>query len=405
MKKSLIMLGTLAGLTIVGSIFLAPNAFELKETRATLDDTSYTTYYLAAYCDGMSESDYWGLNSAIQVRFSDRNDDFSSGTLYEMTRIHKYNYYCLYRVTLPTSSVETYIQFGRWSQPGSSGALHNSFSANAGTKDAANYFKLTDWNEGEQIEHILSYVSAGYNTRRVWFKTTCDWWWNDGSLPSVWASNGSTGSRYLATMHYNNSDSTNYWYVDVPSDYTYFQFQRTDAAIKEKNNNVTTYHQFDNQKLHGILTFAGESVVPSLVDGGTYDQYFVNAYVEGYSSCLASNVNGYLAYPDMNSYVISKFSSWNAGTLSDVTQNDYSYGDYNDDGGSYYANAVRDSNGSVTCQEKISQILANYNSSQTVGNIVANQPTYESIAPIAAVGSIGAFAAGGFFLLKKKRVF
>ena len=131
---------------------------------------------------------------------------------------------------------------------------------------------------------------------------------------------------------------------------------------------------------------------------------FAAILLEGYSACLASEVNGFLAYPTLEEKFFSKMDETAFATpLTD----EYSYSDYVDNGNAY-GDSVSKGDGSYTVGDKIAQMKANYEAYQAetsaqAAALIGNESQNYLVVGAVSLVALAASVAGLAFIHRRKK--
>ena len=330
-----------------------------------------------------------GDDSLWPIIFSTNGNSASSCTLtannktYQMKKIQQSSSSSLFAVSILRSDLSSKIRF-----------RGGSFNFETESKTTTLTYKMNGTSTGTSVTTTNygtynRYRESSVSTRRLWFTFT--------SSVNGYFSLFSSNNRFMMNRITNNIDSRDYYYVDIPTDRTTFSLQYINVAF-ETTVEVLASRSYTNAELQRFnIVDVSNKTIDEYVTTDGYDQYLINEYLRGFSSCSDSDINGYNAYPYISS-VVSHFTSYESGTLSDVSQDDYLRSDY-DDG--YISTSIRGGM-SVTAQEKLDEIQANYLSHQN--RIINNDDTSNRNMWIIIITSLLTISAvSSYFLIKRKK--
>lgn len=131
---------------------------------------------------------------------------------------------------------------------------------------------------------------------------------------------------------------------------------------------------------------------------------FAAILLEGYSACLASEVNGFLSYPTLEEKFFSKMDET---ALAAPLTDEYSYSDYVDNGNAY-GESVSKGDGSYTVGDKIAQMKANYEAYQAetsaqAAALIGNESLNYLAAGAVSLVALAASVAGWAFIHRRKK--
>lgn len=330
-KKSLVVISSvLTGVFLLGSIIYASHTnVEQKEVVATnVGDETYRTFLLST-------------NDKVTV--DEMNISFDNfATSSKMTLIQDASSKMkLFAVRVPSSSVSSQVYFRNDS---------HSVRGNTPATDSTNYYVMNGSSTASSITNNIGklnhYVPSAYTTRRVWITLSKD---VNGFL-------GLFGSdyRYMFNEFINSEDSRTYYYVDIPYNLNNFNISYVNGDCSG-NNIIIARNTFSNSTMHRINYIDVDKQTISQYDPVGLDQYFINEYLKGFSTCLGSDINGYEAY---DPYIVNMMSYYHldASLLNDVYQDDYLKSDY-DDG--YQATSIRGGY-IVSASSKLAELHSHY---------------------------------------------
>lgn len=252
--------------------------------------------------------------------------------------------------------------------------------------------------------------NATYLTTRVFVhNSNAGQWQSDGAKTAVrtWNQEGAV-TVYDTNWVNAGTEEAPAWvgYADIPlTDLSGLQFVRVDPTDLTVNWGYAP---------NLVMTGAWSSTIHSIKEYDwtwTYEELnlsyispeFASILLEGYSVCLPSEVNGFLAYPTLEQNFFSKMNdaALNAPlsdeySYRDYVSNDYSYGENVSKGGSHYM--VRD---------KIAQMKASYEvyeagtSAQAVASVGQEKGDYWIVGAVSLL-AVTAVVGGWAFLQQRK---
>ncbi len=251
-----------------------------------------------------------------------------------------------------------------------------------------------------------------YQTTRVFVHNSYAGNWQSGGAKTgirTWDSAGN-GTIYDTNWVNAGTEEQQVWigYADVGiSDIAGAQLMRLNP------NDITNIWDY-GPNFDGV-SGAWSSRIYSLSEYGTSWSYqdldlnyvspdFAAILLEGYSVCLASEVNGFLAYPTLEEKFFSKMDE---AALAAPLTDEYSYSDYVDNG-SAYGESVSKGDGSYTVGDKIAQMKANYEAYQAetsaqAAALIGNENQNYLAAGAVSLVALAASVAGLTFIHRRKK--
>ena len=334
-KKSLVVISSvLTGVFLLGSIIYASRTnVDQKEVAATnVGDETYQTFLLST--NGQITTD------DMYISF----DNFASSQ--EMQLIQSFSSKDkMFSVSVPNSSISGDKAYFRNSS--------HSFNQNTSLEDSTHFYNVQNSGGGvagsiHTVAKARNHIESSYLTRGLWFTLSSD---VSGFL-GIFSNN----VRYMFNAVTNSVDSRTYYYVDVPAGFTSFNMSYVNG-IGDTNTKIveTASAPYSNAVLQRINYVNVNSKTMSQYDPTGLDQYFINEYLKGFSTCLDSDINGYNAY---DPYILNMMSYYHldASLLDDVYQDDYLKSDY-DDG--YKTTSIRGGY-VVSAKDKLDELDSRY---------------------------------------------
>ena len=163
---------------------------------------------------------------------------------------------------------------------------------------------------------------------------------------------------------------------------------------------AVAYTAGDNNKVWKI-NLASEvwSISKGAIVDRIYSSFFAKV-LEGYLTCLESEVNGYLAYDDLDSNLLPKAEGvWNMeGNLGDEVVNDFAN---NQEGIDNYATGTRGNE--VDAYDKYQMMYNLYTAHTVKTQNIGYFENNNAIALIIGIALVGLTSIAGLYVLKKKR--
>ncbi|MCI1244935.1 MAG: hypothetical protein LKG11_03205 [Bacilli bacterium] len=251
-------------------------------------------------------------------------------------------------------------------------------------------------------------LAPGYQTTRLWMGLgEYMSWWEDAPTTAVKAYNGGEAVLYEATRIVSSKDSSAvYWYADVPVGLDSYQFVRLDKTYPQSiwNSSVATTigETYMINVVSAPVDASGDySITKSAISESAADGAIAARILEGYTTCLSSEINGYNAQPGLQENLISRLDEASYGDFESEAISDYSYGVYDSDGGEYQSDHPRSA--TTTGAEKWAQMSAMYvASSLAIGP--RGDGVSDGMATIGAVGILLGFAFVDFLLYRREKL-
>ena len=368
--KLTIFLSVFCGVFLLGSLlFVSPQNNKVNAT--DVGDETYKTFLLST--NGYSPDD-------MSLSF----DNFVSSS-YQMKVIQTNTNSKLFYASVPNSNISgTNVYFRNSSR---------SIVANTTRRNDTNAYYLNGTNTVSacttSIGTACDYLESSYQTRRLWFTLSS----SVSGFPGVYVE--ATGKRYMLTEISSGEDSRTYYYVDIPSNVTAFAFNYVNDEIG-KNNSVISKATYTNVVMHQINYVNITDKNMSKYNDAILDQYVINEYLRGFSSCLASDTNGYGAFPYISN--IMGYYHLSESLLDEVYQNDYLPSDY-DNG--YIATTIKDGY-VISALTKYQELQSNYslhNNRVVLSSIDGNN---SNTLIIVLFGILSFASVGGYLFLSRR---
>ena len=252
--------------------------------------------------------------------------------------------------------------------------------------------------------------NATYLTTRVFVHNSNAGQWQSGGAKTAVRTWNQEGAVTVYDTNWVNAgtEEAPAWvgYADIPlNDLSGLQFVRVDPADLTKNWGYAP---------DLVMTGAWSSTIRSIKEYDwtwTYEELnlsyispeFASILLEGYSVCLPSEVNGFLAYPTLEQ---NFFSKMNDAALNAPLSDEYSYSDYASNGYSYGEN-VSKGDSHYTVRDKIAQMKASYEayeagtSAQAAAFVGQESGNYWIVGAVSLVTE--AAAVGGWAFIQQRR--
>ena len=303
----------------------------------------------------------------------------------EMKMIQKYNNYSLFIAYLPSSKL-----------PSDNGTIYfrdNNYSINALYRTSTMFYNYTSNNyigpNNGTFALASSTIQSSYTSRRLWFTLSSE----QNAFIGLYSSN----VRYMLTRISNRVDNRYYYYADVPVNNNKFTIQCITDYINNTKYNIGSERTYFEAEMHRINYIDTSSSSISKYEPIGLDSEFINEYLKGFSSCLDSSKNGYLAYSPYISEMMSYYHL-DLSNLDNVYQDDYQSSDY-DDG---YKNTSIRGGQTISALDKLNEIASNYASknNRIINNIdVSSDKTISLI--IISIIIVGTFTGYIYYRYKK----
>lgn len=291
------------------------------------------------------------------------------------------------------------VEFYRCS-PGNTGTRWNKSSWNS-NPSSNNYCQITNWDESSNWSSVTSGVDETYEvastspstaTKRIWVDPKNNFY-DANARAALRVFNGDVhyktyilggSSQYVNMTH--EGDTQYFFYVDIPVSYdcqlvrlhNAFNFVWTYSA---NFSTVTGY----NPTLIMFSWDAAASLSPGGLDNNNnYTVEYAERVLDGYSTCLDSPINGYGAYPNINTNILSKLSSAKLTQLRSATFSAPGFGTRT------YGDKIDLMSNSGSSLSNIRFVVLDPSSTSTTLTVI--------IITVIALGSVG-----GFFLIKRKK--
>ena len=243
-------------------------------------------------------------------------------------------------------------------------------------------------------------LSASSSTRRVWTRPNFDDWYANSAITAIraWGGDAGTEAIYNTTSLKDSVNNLFYWYADVPTNVTGFQAVR----LNPSDNTIWSYS----------ANFAPEnSTQVTFINGWSSNSYGVigypnmtaniaAAYVDGYCSCVDSDVNGFQAALLLKNNVYDNMSDTEKTTFASTPLVDFSYSEYSGNSNSY---SGLTKNTSTTAGEKYTFIQNKYAAHTSPAAVVSSSADKASTLVLGGIAGVAVLAAGGYFFVCKKK--
>lgn len=334
-KTTLLFLSLLSFLSIGMSFVISPSVNEADATN--IRGESYKTYVFSIE-DHPSDT--------MDIAFTSNSDYSNPINRTTMTKINDY----MFEVFVPSSITDSYVVF-----------YGDNYECTVSYRNATSIlstFSRHGYVSGD-FGNSFRYLQSSYTTRRMWFRLDH---MSTNYYPVLFDNNG---LRYIMNKIHNYIDGFDYYFVDVPVNISSFYiveylYDGSNTRISSNKFLVSSvetrevmYFDFDSLKEISNITMPG------------CDQYIVNEYLKGFSTCLDSSINGFGAFSSFIKPFVDNFVSYQGGTLSDVYQDDYLKSDY-DNG--YIDTSIRGGN-TVSALDKFNALMSSSGHSRALFNL------------------------------------
>ena len=270
-----------------------------------------------------------------------------------------------------------------------------------------------EYSQGSVIANDKARIWIGYDTSnpfysyadantgiRLWIHST-----SSGGTEKVYGTitgtfnNGAESNRRYDFFDVDLAHYTNSWYMTVQKFENNAWKAQTNPIQLSASNAFQVYYVWGDwawDKTQGTVAAGGVSSV---------DAGFAAKALGGMHSCSSSNVNGYNAFPNFNStFVKDGDDNWKtSGNLGDYSLNDFASGDTSYSGST---------SNTINAYDKYVFVQNMYNSGGRSGlsssrvNLLNDNNEIGSNNAIAIVltSTAGIAAAGGYFVLRKKKI-
>lgn len=272
-----------------------------KVSASNVGDDPYRTYLIS---DVDQEYD------SLEVSFYPNTYDSSSKPRYQMKKVNDY----IFAVRVHTSVTDRYLKLFHNDTVVQTIDFNPSY-ATIGTTNQTGYISNT---RGRSCK----YLYPEYSTRRMWFEI-------DGLESDVFPTlKVDNNHRYVMNKIHNYIDDSDYYYVDVPVDTTSFGIDAINRQINSETSllSVNSHSGVDSKQ---VMVCGVNKTITNIELNGC-DQYMVNEYLRGFSTCLDNDINGYDGFTNYIKPFVDNFVSYDEGDLSSVYQDDYLSSDYDD---------------------------------------------------------------------------
>ncbi len=246
----------------------------------------------------------------------------------------------------------------------------------------------------------LDSLPSTSDTRRIWVaKGGVDSWFFDSNV-GIRVYYSSTDIRIYKMIATNG-----YYYADIPLDAPNFNAFRYSTTVNGGWNFSQGMQGVSDAKFVYIneADADGNQGVsygyPNVVSGALFAKI-----VEGYTTCLSNNVNGYGAYSNLNTGYYASMTEDAKSTFAATDISDYNYTEYYNQSKSYSSLSKGVTVKAGAKWEKMGAMSA---APQASGANVVNQAEATNnmgvVAGVSVIGSIA--AAGGLIFLRKRRIF
>ena len=206
-----------------------------------------------------------------------------------------------------------------------------------------------------------------------------------------------TGLRYIMNKIHNYIDGFDYYFVDVPVDISSFYIVE---YLYDGSNTRTSSGKFlvSSIETRSVMQFSFSSLnnISTITMSGC-DQYIVNEYLKGFSTCLDSSINGFGAFTSFIKPFVDKFVSYQGGTLSDVYQDDYLKSDY-DNG--YIDTTIRGGN-TVSALDKYNALMSSSGHSRVLFQLSVFDNT--KVVVLSIILSVSILPIIGYIVVKHRK--
>lgn len=423
-NKFILALSLLGILGISGAVIASGIANGEVGTEQVAVKADTTTYRI--YCDKGAMATKW--TGKIYVRYYTGETDNKSG-YYEATKVNDNVYY--YDFTNPsvfTTASDAGFCF-RNTDTGSdddnetawissSYFISNSYNLIWVGSELNGGRRNGNWLKGADITATYTDPTGpSYLTKRIWTRAETDnnndWYWrNARTAIRTWDSENAVTVYKTTAILDNSYDGIYYWYADIPvalaNDHIQF------CQLDENLDAIIGYSKTLSTITEGYTT-AGVIYITTIPTGESDHAISIGAVkndkcsaevaaraVEGYTTCLSSDVNGYGAAANLKTNFIDKISDGASKTLADYTYNDYAK---HTTGETYVNTETRAT--STTMKAKYDELYAKYVAANPSGLLRAGNgddstnllPFFIATLALSAIG-----VSGVFFYRKKKRV-
>lgn len=239
----------------------------------------------------------------------------------------------------------------------------------------------------------LASTTPSTSTKRIWVDPKDDFYtanaraalrvFNGGSHYKTYILGGS--SQFVNVTHEGNTQYL--FYVDIPVSYDcqLVRLHNVFNFVWTYSGNFSDITGYDTTRIVFSWDAAASLSAGELDDANNYTVEYAQRILDGYSTCLDSSVNGYGAYSNINSHILSKLDSSETTSLRSSTFNAPRYG-------------------TRTYGDKI-DLMARFNNSGSslinISSIASGQSV--SIIVIVVISAVCVAAVGGYFLFRKKK--
>jgi hypothetical protein len=257
--------------------------------------------------------------------------------------------------------------------------------------------------QGGSVEYVDDLASSA-NTQRVWCRPTVDWWYASSARTAVrtWKTvDGlATPTIYRTQTIQDTINNLYYWYADIPTDVTGYQFIRLQGSW----DSIWNYSADCTTSANYLIHYINDSTTTTgYIDAGSLDGTTCARFLEGYTTCSNSSTNGYGAVSNIKSNWIDHLTATGAlDTFNAATITDYPYAAYEAAGKTY--TVAQTKTAVTTGAAKWAEMSSLAASGSGAYSLSGENKTVEDVSAVAAVGALGLIGSAGYFLLKKKRI-
>lgn len=415
------------GAALVGGGLTAAFAIGAKSEKiiepaiATNSSTSFIYFDKNAYASDSTWVNqtpylrYWtgSADGTIAMSKSNGNDQFWYGTL-SSAGMSSSGGFCVRAADSGSNDYKEtkWISWSTWT------SSDNNLISLSGSNDSSDSYKANYSSSvlsgselsstcGGTVEYSDSLVPS-YKTQRIWVRSSADFWYTSGARTAIrtWITSGETTSVviYKTNSLLNSLNNLYYWYADIPAGITGYQFVRLNNGFDSVWNYSVNCASTANYLVHFILsttTGSDQNVSTGIIDGAYLNGTTAAKFIEGYTTCSNSSVNGYGAVTNISTNWIANLSSDQLTAFNAASIADYPYADYQTAGG--YTDGQSKS-ATTTGAEKWARMQAEFSSHSGAAKVSSGLSAKDSSITLAAVGALSLLGVAGFFLLKKKRV-
>ena len=389
MKKLKAIIGVLASSLMLGAAVGISTIHNNQEAQPVKAATYKTFFIDVTGCTGWDSESLcihtWNGSSDVYVEATKDAEDYWHVRI-DTTGCSGYRWYRCAKGNTGT----------RWNESGWNSTISNNYCAIKGWDSNASFSGSTSG--CEETYELLS-TTPSSSTKRVWINPK-DNFYDSSARAGLRVFNGSGhevtyilggSSQYVNMTH--ESKTQYFFYADIPtgSDCQLVRLHNVFNFVWTYSGNISAVSGYNTTKIVFSWNAAADLSAGYIDSNNNWTVEYAKKLLDGYSTCVNSADNGYKAYTNLNTNILSKLGTTKLNTLRAET---FSAGTY----------------GTRTYGQKIDLMDALNSGTRSMSSVMAELFGFGSDSTqsnntliIIIVSLVSVTAIGGYFFLRKRK--